>query len=257
MAKVPLRAYNREIETMIDRGQLDEAIAHCHHIFKTFPKHLETYRLLGKAYLEYKRYKEAVDVFSRVLVSDPNDFVANVGMSIIRDEENKLDDAIWHMERAFETQPSNAAIQSELQRLYGRRDGVQPPRIRMTRGALAHMYVQGELYPQAISEIKSVLKEDPGRSDMESLLARAWFKSGQKNEAAEAANSVLRRYPYCLDANRVLVEILGAERPENAQAYRQRVVELDPYAAQVTDTIFESDEVNENAVALEHLDWNG
>jgi tetratricopeptide (TPR) repeat protein len=206
MAKVPLRAYNREIETMIDRGQLDEAIAHSHHIFKTFPKHLETYRLLGKAYLEYKRYKEAVDVFSRVLVSAPNDFVANVGMSIIRDEENKLDDAIWHMERAFETQPSNAAIQSELQRLYGRRDGVQPPRIRMTRGALAHMYVQGELYPQAISEIKSVLKEDPGRSDMEALLARACYRSGLKNEAADAASKVLRRYPYCLDANRVLME---------------------------------------------------
>ena len=51
MAKVFLRAYNREIETMIDRGQLDEAIAHCHHILKTVPKHLETYRLLGKAYL--------------------------------------------------------------------------------------------------------------------------------------------------------------------------------------------------------------
>ncbi|MFT3893643.1 MAG: tetratricopeptide repeat protein [Anaerolineales bacterium] len=144
MAKVSLRAYDREIETMIDRGQLDEAIAHCHHIFKTFPKHLETYRLLGKAYLEYKRYGEAVDIFTRVLVSVPNDFVANVGMSIIRDEENKLDDAIWHMERAFEVQPSNSAIQSELQRLYGRRDGVSPPRIRMTRGALAHMYVQGE-----------------------------------------------------------------------------------------------------------------
>ena len=124
MAKVSLRAYNREIETMIDRGQLDEAIAHCHHILKTFPKHLETYRLLGKAYLEYKRYGDAADIFSRVLVSVPNDFVAQVGMSIIRDEENKLDDAIWHMERAFETQPSNSAIQGELQRLYGRRDGV-------------------------------------------------------------------------------------------------------------------------------------
>ncbi|MCI0551580.1 MAG: tetratricopeptide repeat protein [Anaerolineae bacterium] len=257
MAKVPLRAYNREIETMIDRGQLDEAIAHSHHIFKTFPKHLETYRLLGKAYLEYKRYKEAVDVFSRVLVSEPNDFVANVGMSIIRDEENKLDDAIWHMERAFETQPSNAAIQSELQRLYGRRDGVQPPRIRMTRGALAHMYVQGELYPQAISEIKSVLKEDPGRSDMEALLARACYRSGLKNEAADAASKVLRRYPYCLDANRVLMEIFGADRPENAQVYRQRVVELDPYAAHVTGTVFQSNEVLDAAVSIERLDWNG
>ncbi len=257
MAKVNLRAYNREIETMMDRGQLDEAVAHCHHIFKTFPKHLETYRLLGKVYLEYKRYKEAVDIFSRVLTAVPDDFVANVGMSIVRDEENKLDDAIWHMERAFETQPSNSAIQGELQRLYGRRDGVQPPRIRMTRGALAHMYVQGELYPQAISEIKSVLKEDAGRGDMQALLAYAHYRSGQKNEAVEAASALLKRYPYCLDANRVLAEILGAERLENAQAYRQRVFELDPYASQVTGSLFQSKDALDAAVSIEHLEWNG
>lgn len=257
MAKVSLRAYIQEIETMIDRGHLDEAIAHCRHILKTFPKHLETYRLLGKAYLEYKRFPDAADIFSRVLVSIPSDFVANVGMSIIRDEENKLDDAIWHMERAFETQPSNAAIQSELQRLYGRREGVAPPRIRMTRGALAHMYVQGELYPQAISEIKSVLKEDPGRNDMQTLLARAYYRSGLKNDAAEIASAVLRSNPYNLDANRVLVEILGVDHPESVQAYRQRVVEMDPYAAQVSGSIFISNEVPDAAVSLERLDWNG
>src|SRR5512142_1650706 len=257
MAKVSLRVYNQEIETMIDRGQLDEAIAHCKHILKTFPKHLQSYRLLGKAYLEYKRYPDAADIFARVLVAVPNDFVANVGMSIIRDEENKLDEAVWHMERAFEVQPSNAAIQSELQRLYGRRDGVAPPRIRMTRGALAQMYVQGELYPQAISEIKGVLKDDPARTDMQVLLARAYYKSGLKNDAAEVASTVLRSNPYCLDANRVLVEILGADHPESVPTYRQRVVELDPYAAQVTSSVFSSDEVPNMAVTLERLDWNG
>jgi tetratricopeptide (TPR) repeat protein/uncharacterized protein Smg (DUF494 family) len=257
MAKISLRAYNREIETMMDRGQMDEAVAHCHHILRTFPKHLDTYRLLGKLYLESKRYNDAVDIFSRVLVADPNDFVAHVGMSIIRDEESKLDDAVWHMERAFETQPSNAAIQGELQRLYGRRDGVQPPRIRMTRGALAHMYVQGELYPQAISEIKNVLQEDPGRSDVQVLLARSYYRSGQKNDAADVASALLRRYPYCLDANRVLVEILGSERPESVQVYRKRVIELDPYAAQVTGSIFQSSEVSDAAVTIEHFDWNG
>ena len=257
MAKVSLRAYNREIETMLDRGQLDEVVAHCLHILNSHPKHLETYRLLGKAYLELKKYGDAVDIFSRVLVSVPNDFVAHVGMSIIRDEENKLDDAIWHMERAFETQPSNAAIQGELQRLYGRRDGVSPPRIRMTRGALANMYVQGELYPQAISEIKGVLEEDPGRSDMQSLLARACYRSGQKNEAAEVASALLRTYPYSLDANRVLVEILGVDRPETVQVYRQRVVELDPYAAHVAGSIFQSNDAPDSAIALERLEWNG
>jgi tetratricopeptide (TPR) repeat protein len=257
MAKVSLRAYNREIETMIDRGQFDEAIAHCHHILQIYPKHLETYRLLGKAYLESKRYGDATDIFSRILATVPNDFVAQVGMSIIRDEENKLDDAIWHMERAFETQPSNPAIQAELQRLYARRDGVRPPRIRMTRGALANMYVQGDLYPQAISEIKSVLKDDPERADMQALLARALFKSGSRNEAADVATSLLRRYPYSLDANRVLVEILGSDHPETAQMYRQRVFELDPYAAQVTGSIFLASAVSDAAVNVERLEWDG
>jgi tetratricopeptide (TPR) repeat protein len=161
------------------------------------------------------------------------------------------------MERGFEAQPSNAAIQGELQRLYARRDGVAPPRIRMTRGALAQMYVQGELYPQAISEIKSVLKEDPGRRDMQSLLARALFRSGQKNEAAEVASSLLRMYPYSFDANRVLVEILGGDRPESVQIYRQRVIELDPYAAHVSGSILQINDAPDSAVAVEHLDWNG
>jgi len=137
MAKVSLRAYNREIESMIDSGHLDEAIANCRHILKIFPKHLETYRLLGKAYLEYKRYPEAVDIFMRVLAAAPSDFVAHVGMSIISDEQNRLDDAIWHMERAFETNPANPAIQQEMKRLIGKRDGLEPHKVRLTRGALA------------------------------------------------------------------------------------------------------------------------
>ena len=257
MAKVSLRAYSREIEAMIDRGHLDEAVAHCQHILKTFPKHLETYRLLGKAFLEGRHQKEAVDIFLRVLNAEPSDFVAHVGMSIVRDEQNKLDDAIWHMERAFEVQSANSAIQAELQRLYGRRDGMQPPRIRMTRGALAHMYLRGELYPQAISETKSVLEEDQGRSDMQVLLAKAYYKSGQKKDAADAASMVLKRYPYCLEANLVLSEVLGVDRPDSAQVYRHRVIELDPYAAQAVDNMFLANEVSDAAVSLEHLEWDG
>ena len=90
MAKVSLRIYNREIERLIEQGHTDEAIAHCRHILKTFPKHLETYRLLGKSYLEARRYGEAVDIFGRLLMAVPDDFVAHVGLSIIRDEDNKL-----------------------------------------------------------------------------------------------------------------------------------------------------------------------
>jgi len=258
MAKVSLRVYNQEIEKLVERGELDEAIAHCRHVLNAFPKNLETYRLLGKAYLESKRYKEATDIFERLLMAVPDDFVAQVGMSIINDEQQNMDAAIWHMERAFEVQPSNAAIQGELQRLYGRRDGVEPPKIRLTRGALAHMYVQGELHPQAISEIKSVLEDDPKRQDMLALLARAYFHSGNKGEAAEICSQLLSRYPYCFDANRVLVELLPQnERTESSQVNRQCINELDPYAHFVTGSVFHSHEVADVAVSLEKLDWDG
>ena len=193
MAKVSLRIYNREIERLVEQGHTDEAIAHCRHILTTFPKHLETYRMLGKAYLEARRYNEAVDIFGRLLMAVPDDFVAHVGLSIIRDEEGKLNDAIWHMERAFEVQPSNSAIQGELQRLYGRRDGMEPPKVRMTRGALARIYVQGELYPQAIAEIRGVLAEDPQRTDMQVLLALSYFRSGQKSDATDLCDQLLKR----------------------------------------------------------------
>ncbi len=226
--------------------------------WRAFPKHLETYRLLGKAYLEAKRHDQAVDIFQRVLVSAPDDFVSHVGMSIIADDQGKLDEAIWHMERAFEVQPSNAAIQGELQRLFGRRDGMEPPKIRLTRGALAHMYVQGELYQQAISEVRAVLATDAERMDMQVLLARAYYSNGQKAEAADICSTLLATSPYCLDANRLMAEILpGTQATEAAQQCRRRVVDMDPYADLARGSLFATDAVPDGAVTLERLEYSG
>lgn len=256
MAKISLRVYNREIEGLIEGGQLNEAVAHCQHILKTFSMHIETYRLIGKAFLEGRQFTDATDIFQRVLNAVPDDFVAHVGMSIIRDDEGKLDEAIWHMERAFEVQPSNPAIQGELRRLYGRRDGVEPPKIRLSRDALANMYAQGELFNQAIAEIRAVLTDDPNRPDLQVMLARAYLRVGQKVEAAEMAAQLLKKYPYCLDALRILVEVLpGTARAENTQVYRQRLRLLDPYSSFVTGSVFASDQVADAAVNLEKLEY--
>jgi cytochrome c-type biogenesis protein CcmH/NrfG len=259
MAKVTLRSYVREIEALIEQDQrLEDAISHCRHILRTYPKHLESYRLLGKAYLEGKRYDQAVDIFERVLMAVPSDFVSHVGMSIIADDQGKLDDAIWHMERAFEVQPANAAIQGELQRLFGRRDGVEPPKIRLTRGALAHMYVQGQLFTQAISEIRAVLAQDPKRTDLEVLLAEAYFRNGQKSDAAQACSDLLMRSPYCLEANRLMAEMVaGGQSPSEAAEYRERVEELDPYAAFAPDSPSHTEAVPDSAILIERLDSTG
>ncbi|MDH5508037.1 MAG: tetratricopeptide repeat protein, partial [Anaerolineae bacterium] len=257
MAKVALRAYTREIAELIDQGQIEESIAHCLHILEYFPKLIEAYRLLGKSYLESQRFGDASDIFQRVLSSQPDDFISHVGMSIVREDEGNLDAAIWHMERAFEVQPSNQAIQSELRRLFGRRDGMEPPKIRLTRGALARMYAHGELYDQSIAELTAALAEDPHRADLQILLARMYFQNNKHVDAAEICTTVLNKLPFCLDANHILSQILAnSDREEEAAAYIQQVEALSPYLNRTSSANPLPANVPDQAVTVEKLLWD-
>ena len=256
MPETSLRAYGREIDELIERERLDEAIAHCRYILQTYPKHLETYRHLGKAYLEAKRYGDAADIFQRVLSAVPDDFVSHVGMAIVREDEGNLDAAIWHMERAFETNPSNPAIQQEMKRLISRRDGLEPHKVRLTRGALARMYAHGELFAQAIGELRSALQEDAERPDLQVLLASMYWQTDQRSDATSVSNQILEKLPYCAEANRILAANLQAgDRVEEAAVYHRRLANLDPYAAFVESALADSKSVEDSAVSLEKLDW--
>ncbi len=256
MAKISLRGYKKEIENLIDRGQLEEAIAHSKYILSTYPKYIDSYRLLGKAFLEAQKYKDAGDIFQRVLSSIPDDFISHIGMSIYKEDAGDLDSAIWYMERAFETQPSNAGIQTELKRLYGRRDGVEPVKIRLTKGALVRMYARSNLYSQAIAEALSALAEDPSRMDVEITLAQMYYFSGQKLDATEISSKVVSKLPFCFEANRILAEVLtNTSRAEDAKIYRDRVISLDPYFAYVSENTPDLETVPDNAVMVEHFSW--
>jgi tetratricopeptide (TPR) repeat protein len=235
MSEIALRTYVEQLDSLIERKQIDEVLAHCRHILSLYPKHLDTYRMLGKALLEKGRHTDAADIFQRVLSVAPDDFIAHVGMSIVREDEANLDSAIWHMERAFENSPSNGAIQQEVCRLYGRRDGVTPPKARLTRGALARMYSQGGLFLQAEAELKSALSEDSDRIDLLTVLARVYWQSGQPAEAAQVCAAILQKLPYSFEANRILSGIFREQdRAAEAAAYRLRLEALDPYEAFVT-----------------------
>src|SRR5258708_21133886 len=232
MADIPLRTYVQQLDNLIERKQVDEVIAHCRHILGLYPKHLDTYRMLGKALLEKGRHGDAADIFQRVLSVVPDDFISHVGMSIVREDEANLAAAIWHMERAFESAPANGAIQQELCRLYGRRDGVAPTKARLTRGALARMYAQGGLYLQAEAELKAALTAETDRIDLLTKLADVYWQTDQPAQAAQTSAAILQKLPYSLEANRILVHFVrpGA-RPADAAVYRQRLEALDPYEA--------------------------
>lgn len=227
MPEVVLQDYLHEINGLIDDSHLEAAVRHCRHILKQFPRHVETYRLLGKTLLEQDDLDDAADVFHRVLSADPEDFIAHAGLAIVHKQQNLLPEAAWHMERAFEVEPYNGAIRESLQDLIGRRDGLPPEQLTLTPGALARIHVRGELYPQAIADLRQLLSEEPDRVDLQMLLAEALWRDGQRIDAAEECNRILAQLPNCIKAHAILGEVcLVTDRVDEAQDHLRRVFEL-------------------------------
>ena len=257
MSTISLRAYNREIDSMIDQGRLDEAIAHCRHILSKFPKHIDTYRLLGKCYLENNQNSNASDIFQRVLSAIPDDFIAHVGMSVIREEEGNLATAVQHMEKAFERQPYNNEIQIELRRLYGKRDGIEPPKVRLTQGALARMYIRGDLIKQGINELRTAISESPDRYDLKTLLAETYLVGDQLANAIDLASDILKKYPFNLISNRIMARSLKThDHPQEMAICTKRLYALSPYEAYISEHAPSMEKVPDRAITIDQIEWD-
>jgi tetratricopeptide (TPR) repeat protein len=240
MPGIRLQEYATRIKGLIRDDRLDEAIFHCQHILGLYPKHVQAYRLLGEACLAKRMYQEARECFQRTLSADPESLIAWFGLGKVYAEQSMLPEAVWPMGRAFELAPRDAEVRRELQHLVARRDGAEPARPELTRGALGRLYVRNGLYEQAIGEFHAVLDRDPDLPDVRVALVEALWREGQHQEAVDTCLEILESLPYCLKANLILGEIYVRSGRECAGEARFGVARaLDP----------------ENLVAQEMMGW--
>jgi len=203
VARVTLQEYIAEARARINERAYDQAIAICRDILRRYPTHIRTYQVLGEACLEKGDFAEAESIFKRLLgQADPENFVAYAGLGVIREEQGQYAEAIWYMERAFELIPNRDEVRSTLRRLYGKRDGTEPTRIKLNKAALARLYARGGQFRQAIQEFRTLLSQEPylDRVDLKLSLAETLWRDGQREQAAEMSRQVLEICTNCLKA---------------------------------------------------------
>jgi len=229
MARISLHRYSEEARQLIESRAYDDAIAICRAILKRFPKHVETYRILGEACLEKGELDEATDIFKRLLSADPENFVAYAGLGVIHEQNQQLAQAVWHMERAFELAPNNEEIRNALRRLYSQRDGAEPVRIKLNKVALARLYARGGQFRQAIEEFGRSLELEPGRLDIQLSLTETLWRDDRREQAVELAREILKASPDCLKAILLLGAIqIEKGRTEEGQGILACARALDP-----------------------------
>ncbi|MGB8649018.1 MAG: tetratricopeptide repeat protein, partial [Anaerolineae bacterium] len=228
MTEVLLRDYVEEMREHLREGRFSQVLALGNHILSFYPKHLETYRLLAETNLEMNELDAAENLFNRVRSADPENLVAFIGLSIIHEHRSQIDEAIWHLERAFEIQSSNGELRRELLRLYESRDGTRRTRFKLTQGALARLYARQGLYGQAIQELHALLRAEPDRLDLQVALAEAFYREGRKQDSAQIARSILDQLPFCLKANLLLGALWAENGVPESQTLLKRAQALDP-----------------------------
>ncbi|MBN8594991.1 MAG: tetratricopeptide repeat protein [Anaerolineae bacterium] len=253
MAEINLRDYLARLESLVSSGEYTQVVHHCRHILQYFPRHADTYRLLGRALLDNNKWQEAAEVFNRLQSVTPSDYTAHVALAEISNQLKRPDEAIWHLERAFEQQSNNQTLMDNLRDLYRRHRRQEFNRVQLTAGAAARQYIRNGLFEQAIRVLQEALQQTPERVDLRLLLAQTYREAGYYVEAGETSLDVLQTLPDCLDANLILAELwLSLQRPSDAQRYLERVQAVDPYAAL---QMVESDNVSADAFRLPELDF--
>lgn len=257
MATIALRAYLEEVRGLIQVEAIEEAIGHCRHILQHFPKHIGCYRLLGEALLTKASYKDAIDVFLRVLSAQPDDLTAHAGLSTCYDKLDQPRPALHHMSRALEQSPKSAELQGEVRRLYERLGQSAPDQIGMSQAGLARLYLRGRMYNEAVLTVRAALKADPNRPDLLVLLANALYSEERtKTDAGEVALQILSDLPEQIDANYILAALfLGAGRPSDARAFVETLSAVDPERGwEVTHPRGEA--MPADALQIPHMEWN-
>ncbi|MEM9953025.1 MAG: hypothetical protein AAF846_15580 [Chloroflexota bacterium] len=237
--QISLRAYTEDIESMLRQSRVDEAIAHSAHILQFYPKNANIYRNLGRGLMRQARYDEAGEIFRRLLAAILDDFSAHYQLSVVYENSNQADQALWHVERAFDQQPNNKQVNDRMRELYKKFRNIEVEKIQLTAGAVAKQYLKSNMYDEALEVVERTLTKLPDRADLQLIRASTLWEMGQPVEGAEAALDILESFPYALEANRILSELwIDEDRPADAQRYLIRVDAIDPYLAYeiATDT---------------------
>ena len=123
MGDILLRDALEQLRAKVTAGEYADAVALAQHILRYYPKHVETYLLLAQVSLETNDHAAAADLFQRVRSADPENIIALLGLGILAETAQRLDDAVWYLELAFEMQPWNGELRRELARVYEQREG--------------------------------------------------------------------------------------------------------------------------------------
>ena len=167
----PSPALVQQVTSLIDAQNYSAAIQHLELLTKQFPQSAQLWRLLAKTAMRVGQLKQAEDAYTKAILIDPDEPEDHFAMSILYEEEGKLNEAEECLRTAIDLKANfhqaYANLGTILQKQGGRRtEAIEAYRTAIAiepRDALAHQYlsqmIKYDKIDSQISQVAAMLKK--------------------------------------------------------------------------------------------------
>ncbi len=214
-SRVPI-AYNNRGSTLLNRGQIDEAINDFQTAIRLNPYYVGAYRNIARAYEEKGLLEQSIEQYQTLLKLFPNNVEPRLNLAYIYKKKGMLDAAIEQCHTAIQLDPNYADAHSVLGLIYG----------------------QKGMIDEAIRHLEIATRLDPSNYHAHLNLGTAFYMMRAVDRAIEQYQIVLRLDPGNLKAHINLGSIYAAQGSrDNAIEHFQTALKLDPKNEQLRNEL--------------------
>ena len=238
-------AHNNLGNALLQKGNVEEAIAHFQKALQIYPDYAGAHNNLGNALIKKGSVDEAIAHYQRALQITPDSAEAhnNLGGALL--QKGNVDEAIAHYQKALQINPDYAGAHNNLGNALLQRGSVDEAIAHYQRAlqiapdyAEAHNNLGGALLQkgnldEAIAHYQKALQINPDYADAHNNLGLVLLQRGKADEAIAHFQKALQITPDYADAQNNLARVL-ATCPQASLRNGNQAVELAQRANQLT-----------------------
>jgi superkiller protein 3 len=222
---------------LLQKGKVDEAIAHYKNALQISPDSAQAHDNLGNALLQEGKVDEAITHLQKALQIKPGFAQGHLVLGNALLQEGKVDEAIAHFQKALQINPDNADARINLGNVLFQKGNVAEaithykkalqirPGDAQAHNNLGNALLQEGKVDEAIAHFQQVLEINPGYGKTHSNLGNALLQKGNAGGAIAQYQKALQLKPAEPSVQNNLAWVL-ATCPEAALRNGNKAVEL-------------------------------
>lgn len=250
MPRISLRDYLNKIDALITENSYEQSLYHSFYLLRQYPKYVEVYKRIGRAYLELNNLDSAANVFARLITVEPENFLNHLTLGLIMEMKSDVERAIYQTRLALFLQPENKEVIRLYQQLSSQRPDLREPASFKPILTALQAYRQNDF-----AKCRSTLST----SDLENyryfgqlFISLSAFHLNDYANFLEIGEEILGKNQYLECLLKLMQPLLKSRNPLREREFSSRLRELNPEFSTL-----ENHQKAAPPIELIYHDWTG